>query len=469
MTESDLPVEHAMFVSSDKASRGRIEVLLTDGHTRATLAVARSQARHGISSVVLCSQPGSMAFYSRDVKHAVLSPDPVSQPDAFMCFVLELIEKHEIRLVVPMSDQALVIFERHRKQLEQHTMLAMASSQALRRVLNKRENLKLASELGVPCPRQFLLEDRRQIPEMIQALGFPIVIKRSGDPIEADVPQFRFKVLYAFNEDELRLYIDQYCLNGEQPLFQQYATGQVHDLCCFAANGELLAVHEYHAIRRFNGSAALRRIVAATPDLVEHARNLLAALKWDGVAHLSFYIGKNDQKWYMETNGRFWASVEGSVHAGWDFPQWTYEYFVHRQRPKPGPIRLGSSTCWHSGDLLALLKFVAGQGETPTPGSTAGRLRAGLQFLSAFRPGIHSDVFRWYDPLPAIIEPWAYCQRVVRAVRSRAGSYAELMSIMFPANPTSAGTTHPVTSYERPTSAQENETDAPLKAGVAAR
>ena len=59
---------------------------------------------------------------------------------------------------------------------------------------------------------------------------------------------------------------------------------------------------------------------APTPDLVEHARNLLAALEWDGVAHVSFFIGKNGQKWYMETNGRFWASVEGSVYAGWDFP-----------------------------------------------------------------------------------------------------------------------------------------------------
>jgi len=458
-----------MFVSSDKSSRGRIEVLLTDGHTRATLAVARSQARRGISSVVLCPQPGSMAFYSRDVKHAVLSPDPVSQPEAFMRFVLELIEKHEIRLVVPMSDQALVIFERHRKQLEQHTTLAMASSQALRGVLNKRENLKLAIELGVPCPRQFLLEDRRQIPEMIQALGFPIVIKRSGDPIEADAPQFRFKVLYASNEDELRNYVDQYCLNGEHPLFQQCATGQVHDLCCFAARGELLAVHEYHAIRRFNGSAVLRKIVDASPDLVEHARHMLSALNWDGVAHLSFYIAKNGQKWYMETNARFWASVEGSVYAGWDFPGWTYEYFVNGQKPEPGPIRVGSLTCWHSGDLLALLKFVAGQGETPTPDTTPGRLRAAFQFLSAFRPGIHCDVFRWHDPLPGVIELWSYCKRVVRAVRGPARSYAELMRIMFPASPTSAGTAHPVTSYERPTSAQENETDAPLKAGVAAR
>ena len=83
-----------------------------------------------------------------------------------------------------MTDQALVLFERHRDELEQHTKLAMADSQALRRVLDKRANLELARDLAVPCPRQFLLEDPGQIPEMIRALGFPIVIKRSSDPVE---------------------------------------------------------------------------------------------------------------------------------------------------------------------------------------------------------------------------------------------------------------------------------------------
>ena len=433
-----------MFAISNKSPRGPIEVLLTDGHTRATLAVARSYARRGVSVVVLCPRPRSMAFYSRDVKHAVPSPEPASQPDAFLRLLLELIQKHEIRLAVPMTDKSLVLFERHRDDLEQHTRLAMARSQALRRVLNKRDNLELARELGVPCPRQFLLEDRRQIPEMIQALGFPIVIKRSSDPIELGAPQFKSKVLYAFNESELRLYIDQYCLNGERPLFQECATGKVHDLCCFAVRGELLAVHEYHAIRRSNGCAVLRKVVRPSPDLVEHTRNLLAALDWDGVAHVSFFIGENGQKWYMETNARFWASVEGSVYAGWDFPHWTYEYFLNGRRPRPGPITLGSSTCWHTGDLLALLKFVAGKGETPTPGTTPGKLRAAWQFLSGFRPGIHSDIFRWYDPLPAIIELRPYLDRIVRLIQNNAWSYSKVMHIMFSASPNPANYVRPV-------------------------
>ena len=90
-----------MLTNSDKAPRGPIEVLLTDGHTRATLAVARSYAHRGISFVVLCPRPRSMAFYSRDVEYAVVSPDPVSQPDAFVHFVLELIKNMKSAWLFP--------------------------------------------------------------------------------------------------------------------------------------------------------------------------------------------------------------------------------------------------------------------------------------------------------------------------------------------------------------------------------
>jgi hypothetical protein len=140
----------------------------------------------------------------------------------------------------------------------------------------------------------------------------------------------------------------------------------------------------------------------------------------------------------METNGRFWASIEGSVHAGWDFPYWTYEYFLHGKKPEPGPIKLGSRTCWHTGDVLALLKFIAGRGENPTPGTTPGRLRATMQCLSGFWPGIHSDLFRCNDPLPAMMELRPYLNRLRDAVNGNAGSQSKAMSILFPTSPSSA-------------------------------
>jgi hypothetical protein len=100
--------------------------------------------------------------------------------------------------------------------------------------------------------------------------------------------------------------------------------------------------------------------------------------------------------------------------------------------PEPRPITLGSATCWHVGDLLALLKFVAGESESPTPGTKPSPVKAALQFLSGFRPGIHPDLFRWHDPLPALVELLPYCKRAIEAIRRNRLSYAGAMRILFP-------------------------------------
>lgn len=383
--------------------KGPVDVLLVNGNNRQGLAVGRSLARRGIKFILVSANLEGPASHSRFVKHEVLAPYP-AKGEAVVEFLLEIIRQYKIRLAIPASDQALVLFDRYRSSLEGQTKLALANPQAVRNVLDKRLNLELAKGLGVPCPLQFELQDPRQIPEMIKMLGFPIVLKRSGVPNGPHIPDFNFKVLYAHTEQQLRGYIEEHCRHGSYPIFQECAVGDVHNLCCFAVQGELIAVHEYHSIRRKEGVGVLRKIVAPLPDLVEHTRHLLRALNWDGVAHVAFFISHDGKKkWYMETNGRFWASTEGSVHAGWDFPYWVYQYFLHGEKPVPGEIKIGSTTCWHYGDLMALVDYFHG-GESPTTGTHPSKLRAVCQYVSDFCPGIHSDIFQWSDPMPGLIE-----------------------------------------------------------------
>jgi predicted ATP-grasp superfamily ATP-dependent carboligase len=389
------------------------DALLTDGRTRSGLAVARSFARRGISVLVAGQKRSNLVLASRSASSSVLGPSPRANPDDFVAFVLETVRAHRIPLVVPVTDADVIALESHRSAVEAETRLAMAGSRAVRSVLDKRTNLEVARRLGVPCPRQFDLEHPGQIPELVRSLGLPVVMKNPGPSVEMRPSPFRFRVLFARTEHEVRELVRLHCPEGVYPLFQECAVGEVRNLCCFAAGGRLLAVHEYHSIRRHEGAGILREIVEPIPELVTHARRLLEALEWDGVAHLGFFLDRERKKiWYMETNGRFWASVEGSVHAGWDFPFWVYDYFRNGAEPHPGRIRLHSKTCWHLGDLLALLEYFRG-GDCPSTGAEHGRFRALLAYLSGFAPGIHSDVFRWSDPQPALRENAQAVQRLL--------------------------------------------------------
>ncbi len=409
----------------EQIPQGRNEVLLAVGSSRSGLAAARSLASHDISFLLLGADPYCLAAHSRFVKHALLSPSPSDAPEAFLEFALDVIRRYGIRLVMPVTDVTMSLFDRCRSELEPHIKLAMPSSAALRSVLDKRANLQIVQQLGIPCPRTFELNGPEQIPELIEALGFPIVLKPPTAAGTPDVPGFQFRVLFAHDEDQLRRYIDRHCRQGVYPLFHECVACQVHNLFCFSARGEVIAIHQYHSIRRLRGEGVLRKIVAPIPEAERCARRILGTLAWDGVAHVGFFVhtnGRASRLWYMETNGRFWASLEGSRHAGWDFPYWMYDYFLHGKRPKPGPIKLGSLTCWHRGDLEALLEYYTG-GEVPPTGANPGKVRATLQYLSGFRPTVHSDVFRWSDPLPAIIDHWQFVRDLWGRVRGKIRSH----------------------------------------------
>jgi predicted ATP-grasp superfamily ATP-dependent carboligase len=344
-----------------------------------------------------------MTLHSRAARIAAVGPASGREPEAFAAFVLALVRRHGIRLVIPASDASLLALDEHRAALEAETRLAMASSWAVRQVLDKRLNLDLARRLGVPCAREYELRSVDDVPEVIATLGLPVVLKHPGNPADRKVPQFAFRVLRANSERELREYLERYCDRGVYPLVQEYLGGEAHSVNCLVAQGDMLAVDGYRSIRSYAGNGVLRQSVEPPAELVGYARDLLGALRWDGVANLSFY-GDAGRWRYTETNGRFWGSTQGSIDAGWDVPHSVYRYFVHGERLPAGSRRVGTVNCWHYGDLRLLIDRLRGL-ESPTASRSPGRLRAIGEYVGGFRVRHRSDVFRRDDGMPAV---WEY-------------------------------------------------------------
>jgi predicted ATP-grasp superfamily ATP-dependent carboligase len=357
--------------------------------------------------------------------------------------MLDVIRRLGVELVMPLTDSSLYACDLHRDALEAETRLAAPPSPAIRNVLDKRANLRTARRLGIPCPKQFDLDELDQLPQLIAELGFPLVLKNPERPKARLGSSFDFRWCVVHDERELRAFLAEHCAHGVFPLFQQRATGTVQNVCCFAVDGELVAAHQYQGLRRVHGLTVFREITPLAPDLERYAAAMLRELRWEGVAHVAFFVSdRGGIVKYMETNARLWASTEGSVAAGWDFPYWLYEYFALGRTPRSPPRSLGVGRLsrWHYGELEALIDFVKGGDEPSGAGRT--RARAIADYVAGFHPRVDADVFRLDDPLPELVEHWRglvlYGRRALARLGRRLASTLRRSSRVVGPDPSSA-------------------------------
>ncbi|HXG75986.1 MAG TPA: hypothetical protein VNJ53_05400 [Gaiellaceae bacterium] len=381
-----------------------MEVLLVGGDDRSMLAAGRSLSDRGIGFAAIGLSPASAFAWSRHLRGRIV-PTPVDvklDPDRLGEFVVEVAARPGVEVVVPLTDRALEVCDRHRARIEVNARLAAPPSHAVRDVLDKRANLERARRLGIPCPEQFDLESLDQIVDLAETVGFPLVLK---NPSRTAVGRtLGFSWLVADSEEEVRRLLLRHCPDGPYPLVQRLIRGTVHNICCFAVRGELVVAHQYEARRRTRGLTTYREVVPLASRLRGHAESMLRDLGWEGVAHVGFFVEPNGDVRYMETNGRLWASVAGSIASGWDFPFWIYEYFgLDRVPVAPSQGGIGRRSRWHYGELMWLADVLRGRYDASTIERTT-RWRAVVDYFAGFSPRVAADVFRLDDPTPELME-----------------------------------------------------------------
>lgn len=392
-------------------------MLLAGSEGRTTLAFARSLARNDIPFVFASSTPRKgPVSRSRFVEQHRFTPSPTAERRAYAEFFARLAEDSGARLVVPMHDDAVYVLSAHREVVKRTgAVVACGPVSGALNLLDKRAHLALAARLGVPCPAQFDLQSLEQIPELIRAIGFPMVLKNARRGT-AEGPAFKW--LVANDEQELRSQLALHCADGTYPLFQELVRGTTIGLHCFAVRGEVVALHATHVKRRADGENVFRVVAALDPELARFVQAIVRELEWDGIASLAFFVTPEGQSKYMEMNGRPFGGLEGTIRAGWDMPLWTVRYFLDGARPDPPPIAIGSATCWRGGDVRRLGHILGGRDWLADyPGIS--KSRAVLDYLSGFRPGVHSDLFRLDDPLPELSEHIDLLRSSLSRVRRR--------------------------------------------------
>ena len=383
-------------------------ILVSDAEQRSALAVVRSLGRAGHTVRVCSHWQKPLAGASRYARSAVVVPDPLEQPQAYVAALREQVERGKIDVLLPVTEASLLAVLPERERMG--AALPFPSFSAFERICNKAEVAEAARRVGIGAPLQIRLEqpgDRTRLQE--RELEFPLVLKPARSVFGLNGGRRKQSVRHVRDINALNVLLGALPPEAYPVLLQQPIFGPGVGVFLLLDAGELLGAFAHRRIREkppWGGVSVYRESIALDPELLGASVSLLRQFDWQGAAMVEFKVDERTGIPYiMEINGRFWGSLQLAIDAGVDFPALLIDAITGG---KPEPVlsyRHGVRSRWFWGDVDHLLLRL--RGTDPAFGSNmaeGGRARAVVDFLKAFSPTSRNEILRLSDPYPALRE-----------------------------------------------------------------
>lgn len=390
-------------------------VLVTDGEERAALAVVRSLGRAGHRAVVVSATGRSLAGSSRHAAAEHAAPAPLADPGGFGAEVERIVRAERAEVLLPVTEAALLALLPRRRGLEP-CRIPFPDLERVRAVSDKARVVAAAAAAGIAVPEQVALRSPGELAALDPgSLSYPLVAKPARSVIEGAGGRLKLGVLHVSSAEALEAAVRPLPEAAYPLLLQRRVVGPGVGVFLLRWRGELVAAFAHRRIREkppSGGVSVYRESVALDPGLLARSRALLERFGWEGVAMIEYKLdAATGTPYLMEINGRFWGSLQLAVDAGVDFPALLVSLALGK-RPEPVlSYRVGVRSRWWLGDLDHLLaRLRRSPSDLALPPGSPGRLRAALDFLTLWRPGDRSEIFRWSDPRPGLREALQWLQ-----------------------------------------------------------
>jgi D-aspartate ligase len=141
------------------------------------LGVVRALHLKGIPTVALHYERTDLAHWSRYPSERVRVPNPDTQAEAFIEFLIDHADRWGGSLVVPTNDASAATVSRHKAALSEHYVVAVADWPVLQRFVEKGKQYELAEEAGVPYPLTFTPESADHLEARGREIQYPCILK----------------------------------------------------------------------------------------------------------------------------------------------------------------------------------------------------------------------------------------------------------------------------------------------------
>ena len=292
----------------------RIRVLMTDGGARQSLTILHGLKEIGCRVSVLCSSKYNVCYASKLPDEKILNSSAAGSSDGFEDFLLPLITSGKYDVLLPVAEMTTNKVTKNEELYRQHVKLACAPRSAYIQAFDKQNTFEHAMNIGMPCP---LTRRRNQsVEDFLSRVDFPVIIKpRSG---MGSIGFHKFE-----KREDFLPYIQEKGIDLDQYVLQKFIRYDKYlgAILFVDQKGNVCMAYADEVLRWFPidaGTACLIRSID-NPELLDNAARLLKAMKWQGVAALSFMIDKTDNTPKLqEINGRIPASIRLSHQCGFN-------------------------------------------------------------------------------------------------------------------------------------------------------
>lgn len=389
-----------------------MRILITDGNERAALAAARSLVRAGHEVCVAAPTRVSLAGVSRGVRPRPLAAEPLTDPAGYAAEVGRIARQEGSGVLLPMTDASVEAVLEHGAALPAGVALPFPDVAIYRAASDKVHVLELARACGFGVPETRLLgtpgDYDRAVPD---AAFFPAVVKphRSVVAVTGGGARRKTAVTLVADPAACRRALTALPTSAFPVLLQRRVSGIGEGLFVLRWGGRIVAVFAHRRLREkppAGGVSVYRESIALEDGLVGPGLRLLEALDWQGVAMIEC---KREQATgrhvIMEVNGRFWGSLQLAIDAGVDFPSLLVRCAAGETVPECRHYREGIRSRWFWGDVDHLyLRLRRSRAELQLDNGAGSRVQALLDFLRVHCGRDRSEVWRWRDPAPFVVE-----------------------------------------------------------------
>lgn len=384
------------------------DILILDASHKHSLTSARSLARAGLRVALgesVSQYPprhDPPAFRSRYCARALVLPDYVSAPEAYVDAVLAFVREHGVKVVMPVGDANITLLAPRRERFnELDCFVAVASEAALEIANDKTRTLEVASKLDIAYPQSIHVNGVEELREAAAKFGYPYIVKPTVSWTGA--VSVRAVPVEVMNEAEALEATNTFLATGCEVIAQQFATGRREGVSLFIVNGEVLAHCGCIAHRTtppMGGVSAMRESYAVPPELLNAAVNLATTIGVEGPSEVEFRRDASGRPLLMEINARLAGTLENAVHSGVNFPLMIWQWGTGQPIEKVTSYRTGVRTRWLAGDLRWLWESVTETGRPDSVSATSGL----WTFTSEFFRTRHYDFVDRRDMRPAFAE-----------------------------------------------------------------